>query len=189
MKTPNFDMMEPWAVSRAWNAWEKSDVGGIMILVGHHERGDVLEANIEAFLDRGIYEAALFECYTHGPHYSPDSWRNLIGLADRAKLLAQGDALPTKPITVYRGISHSGHKEWIRGLSWTTNPNTAAWFATRKPRPGRFPAVYSILARPKDILLMTNVRAEEDVALAFWKGGHVKRLIPMPRSIKPQHAK
>ena len=160
-----------------------------MILVGHQERGDVLEANIIAFLDRGIYEAALFECYTHGPRYTPDSWRNLISLADRAKLLAQGDALPTKPITVYRGIADCGHCEWIRGLSWTTNPNTAAWFAKRYTRPERTPAVYSIRARPENILLVTNCRAEQEVVLSVWDCGPVKRLDPMPRSIKPQHAK
>lgn len=185
MTAPNFDCIHPLLASQAWEFWEDGDASGIMMLVGHQQKGELLLANIRPFLNRGIYEAALFESYIHGPHYLPAHWRHLFSFADRARLQAQGDPLPASPITVYRGVSDRKHRSWIKGMSWTTNPHTAAWFAMRFTSPEKTPAVYSIVAKPGDILLMTNNRNEEEVILAVWQCGRAKRLEAMPESVKP----
>jgi len=110
-------------------------------------------------------------------------WKSFFSFADLQKLRALGEPLPKRRITVYRGVTCS--KFGYRGISWTTNPNTAAWFASRYSVAGGDPAVYSLLVRPDQILYMTNARNEEEVVIEVWSCGRAKRLLPMPPSIKP----
>lgn len=182
IKLPDFSSMR-CLQGRAWKAWLARDAAKIMYLVGHEERGQLLSNNIESFLSVGIYEQALPITFTHGPHLKLVQWKKFFSLADRQKLRALGDPIPDSPITIYRGVTCSrfGH----RGLSWTRNPNTAAWFALRHPEASRNPVVYSLLVKPDQIIFMTNDRNEEEVVIEVWRCGKEKRLHPMPRSIKP----
>jgi|GEM_PF-6754476 len=182
---PNFSAIPPELVNQAWKAWEAGDAFVLMMLTGNQHRGRLLFDNLHSFKAAGIYEAALFNAYTHGPHLRPRDWQFLFTLADREKLATCGDPLPSNPIEVYRGVSDRRHRKWIRGLSWTTNPNTAAWFAIRHARPYAVPAVYSLRVKPEEILCITNDREEEEVMVAAWDCGRMKRLEPMPESIKP----
>ena len=182
IKLPNFRILR-FLQGKAWKAWLARDADLIMSLVDHEERGRLLKDNILAFLSVGIYEAALHKTFIHGPHLKNTEWKSFFSFADLQKLRALGEPLPEKRITVYRGVSSSkfGH----RGISWTTNPNTAAWFASRHSVAGGDPAVYSLLVRPDQILYITNARNEEEVVIEVWRCGRAKRLLPMPPSIKP----
>ena len=182
IKLPNFRSLR-CLQGRAWKAWLARDSDLIMSLVGHEERGRLLKDNIIAFLSVGIYEAALHKTFIHGPHLKTVEWKSFFSFADLQKLRAFGDPLPKRQITVYRGVTCSkfGH----RGMSWTTNPNTAAWFASRYPVAGGKPVVYSLLVRPDQIIYMTNARNEEEVVVEVWSCGRSKRMLPMPQSIKP----
>lgn len=182
---PNFSAIPPELIGMAWEAWEAGDIFGIMCLAGHADRGQLVMDNISPFCERGLYEAALFQAYTHGPHLHPDMWRFLFSFADRERLLKTGDSIPVEPLTVYRGVSCASHRRWIRGMSWTTNKNTAAWFALRWQREGQAPAVYSLYIKPEDVFFMTNERSEAEAVVAAWQCGRVKRLEPMPEAINP----
>jgi hypothetical protein len=70
-------------------------------------------------------------------------------------------------------------------MSWTTNPNTAAWFATRFASAEHDPAVYSLRVNPEHILHITNERAEEEVVVDVWKCGRMKQMSKIPESVKP----
>lgn len=186
IKLPNFASMR-CLQGRAWKAWLARDADLIMSLVDNQERGQLLIDNIASFLSVGIYEAALHKTFIHGPHLKAADWKALFSFADMQKLRALGEPLPEGQITIYRGVTCSkfGH----RGMSWTENPNTAAWFASRYPGAGRKPAVYSLLVRPDQIIYMTNARNEEEVVIEVWRCGKAKRLFPMPQSIKPADGK
>lgn len=186
---PDFSAIDPVLIKQAWEAWGEGDISGIMILAGHQQRGQLVMDNIKPFQERGFYEKALYEAYTHGPHYHPRQWQFLFSFADREKLLATGDSIPTKPLTVYRGVSCSSRRLWIRGLSWTTNPGTAAWFASRHQRPGDSPAVYSLRIKPEDVFFMTNERSEQEAVVDAWQCGRMKRLEALPVIVNPATAR
>jgi hypothetical protein len=177
-------MIHPNLVQLAWEAWEKRDAFGIIMKVGHQDRGKLLIANISQFLKAGIYEAALFEAYIHGPYLHQSRWKQLFAFADREKLSILGEPIPTEEILVFRGVK-SDCRHSVSGVSWTKNPNTAAWFALRNARPGDKPAVYSLRVKPKEIFFITNERAEEEVMVSAWNIRRMKRLDPMPDPVKP----
>jgi hypothetical protein len=186
MNEPDFAAVPPVFLEAAWEEWNNGDVGGLLCLVGHNERGRLLMDNLQAFKNRGIYEEVLFETYTHGPCFPISQWRFLFMRADRKKLRTHGDCIPTESITVYRGVTHHGHKRWIRGVSWTTNKGTAAWFANRHATPAHSPAVYSLRVSPEAVLFSWNGRKEEEVAVAAWECGRMKRMDTMPEAVKPE---
>lgn len=185
---PNFSAVPHVLHDLAWEAWEAGDISRIMGLTGHEHRGRLLCDNLDAFKSAGGYEAALYYAFTHGPTMRPKHWQYLFSLADRKKLIACGDPIPPTPIEVYRGVSDCRLRSWIRGMSWTRDPKIAAWFATsfatRTILPlGAIPAVYSLRVNPEQILCITNERSEEEVIVAAWECGRMKRLDIMPESI------
>lgn len=184
---PNFSHIPRSLHSLAKERWRNKDSSGLLSLAPHQNRGELLIDNLEQLISRGMYEEALYATYTHGPHFDTQFWRFLFEKADRKKLAAFGEPIPNKPIKVYRGISDAMHLKWIRGLSWSLNPNLAAWFATRYARRGK-PAVFSLLVDPQSILMITNDRREEEVIVATWKCGTAKRVIPMPEARNDQAA-
>lgn len=183
--TPDFSSIPPNLHELAEERWNRGDASGLFNLAPHKSRGYLLLANVELLKQRGMYEQNLYGTYIHGPHLSPGRWRRLFEAADRSKLAALGEALPDKPVTVYRGVSDAKHREWRRGLSWTLEPRVAAWFATRHAGQGE-PAVYSLRVEPESILVVTNERSEAEVVVAIWECGRTKRVIPMPEPRKPR---
>ena len=185
MNQPNFTIVPPELVEQAHDAWSRRDATGLFILVGHQQRGRLLFDNLHGLKKRGMFETALFDSYIHGPHMHPSDWKFLFGFSNRKKLASCGDPIPKGPILVYRGISHTGHRKFIRGLSWTTNPHTASWFAGRYSTAEKTPAVYSLPVTGKDVFFMTNERSEQEVVINPWRMDGLKRLPEMPVAIKP----
>jgi hypothetical protein len=78
--------------------------------------------------------------------------------------------LPTEPLTVYRGVGGDAHfLSGKYGLSWTTDPNVAHWFANRFAilhGPG---AVYTAEVEPKHVLGMFNGCQESEVVVDPWR--------------------
>ena len=98
----------------------------------------------------------------------------LFAIADRAKLRAAGDALPsTGPFTLYRGVAGIGRARRIRGWSWTASLPIAQWFATRSFHLGApKPAVYTITIEEPNILVYSNERTENEF------------IVRVPRTVK-----
>lgn len=187
MTEPNFRAIPPVLHTQARQAWESKDAFALFMLASHDSRGNLLHDNLRGLKQRGMYERAVYDTYVHGPHYEPDRWRFYFGYGDREKLRACGDSHPSEPITVYRGVRMSRKRLWIRGLSWTTNPGIAAWFATRFAKPEDDPAVYSVTVDPSAVFFMTNERSEEEAVIEP-RGLPMKRLAKMPEPYRaPDH--
>jgi hypothetical protein len=179
---PDFSAIPPTLHSLAQECWGNGDAFGLISLAAHYNRGRLLIANVKQLIRRGMYEEGLLSTYTHGPRFSPQQWRTLFEKADRNKLVSLGEPLPTEPITVYRGISDTKHRRWRRGLSWTLDPNVAAWFATRLGSHGN-PAVFSLAVDPGSIFTITDERGEQEVVVAIWECARTKleKTMPEPR--------
>ena len=184
-----------------------------MGLIDSSKSASFLEDNAISFLRRGIYEAALFEAMTSGCHCLPERWNDLVFFADREKLRLVGDPIPTKPVTVYRGVAccsgvvdtsgnvYYGEEEpddvdiaydlgdFVEGYSWTLNKHTAAWFSDRLPNrtenlPGRG-TVFYVRIKPEDILFCTNHRGEEEVVVDIHNLGCLRFFKKTPKPIFP----
>jgi hypothetical protein len=177
---PNLSQIPPSMQKAAIQAFNDGKADELMMLLDSHQRGEFLFGNLEVLKARGMFEAALFETYVHGPHYAPDVWRLLFNEADRAKLASFGDPLPTSAITLFRGVRCRRHRKFIRALSWTTDKHMAAWFATRFATKDDDPAVYSLKVSPSHIFLMTNDRSEREAVIASWECGRLRRLPVIP---------
>jgi hypothetical protein len=84
------------------------------------------------------YEVALLEAYigrrTNYAKWSLADLQSCFTIADRGRLRDAGDPLPgSGPFTLYRGVAGHGRMRRLRGLSWTSSLERAAWFATRFP--------------------------------------------------------
>ena len=82
------------------------------------------------------------------------------------KILAKADCdlscLP-QSFTIWRGVSGVAAKKAAKGLSWTTDRDTACFFACRLPSPKRYPVVLRADVRRRDIVFATNSRDENEV--------------------------
>jgi hypothetical protein len=184
MKEPDLSLFDPCFGDSPREAWEARDWAALHMLLNQNDRATFVRDNVRPLKDAGMFESMLFEAYLHGPHMPPMNWAMLFSHADFTTPDERWTK-PAEPITVFRGIAHDRHRKWIRGLSWTTNPATAAWFALRFSAPGRTPAVYSLTADPMHVYFTTNQRGEEEAVIAAWNAGKLKRLDPMPPPVKP----
>lgn len=170
---------------------------------GNHEYLDFFINNIDIFRHRAFYEEGLFRALTMvsmqetSTNYSVDLILFLLNQADRDKLRACGDVLPTEhPIEVFRGITNSKNTRSIRRPFWTLKPETAAWFAAvcgrrdhffpRADTPATTPAVFRMMAPPEAIYFYTNRRGENEVVLDPRLCGPAKRLAILPTPIQPK---
>jgi hypothetical protein len=161
------------------------NVEGFLGLVGHRERGELLAANRGLLQAMGLFERGLVATYIHGPHWPSRTWLEMFAACDRSKLEACGDSpRPTAPLTLFRGMRHAGHRGWIRGLSWTTSPQIAAWFALRFATDQDSPAVYRLTVPPERILFLTNERQEEEVIIDARGIPGLSRLKELPEPIR-----
>jgi len=213
---PNFDMIKSTFLHRAYEAYAIKDAARIMILIDSKKHASFLEDNIHSFLDIGIYEEALFIAMIGGCHCHPECWSDLIAYADLEKLRSIGDPIPTKPVTVYRGVAYidgvvdrsgkiycDGDEEldelgdtcelgdFLWGYSWTLNKHTAAWFSNRLPNRTKNlsgkGAVFYAKIKPEDILFYSNRRGEEEVVVDKFKlPDYLRALKVMPEPIKPK---
>ncbi len=108
-----------------------------------------------------MFERALLVAFistrTNNAGWSLDDLDLLFKTADRDKLRAAGDSLPSAgPFTVYRGVAGDDPFRKEPGYSWTASPGLAAWFATRS-------LLYGIELHDPAVLV-TEVSADEVLA-------------------------
>jgi hypothetical protein len=70
----------------------------------------------------------------------------------------------------------------VHGLSWTSDPNTAAWFARRYVNL-EDPAVYKVKVYNEEIYARISDRGEKEYVV--YPGKKPRRLKVMPKPIKP----
>jgi hypothetical protein len=126
--------------------------------------------NVSVLRNFGIYEDALLRAFTFTPSligvFPPRLVRYLFDIADRAKLRAVGDPRPGPgPFTLYRGVASGRYHE--RGLSWTSDPEVASWFAAmhgKRPSNRRrgAPRIVTCSFDEPEILCFTNRRVLDD---------------------------
>ncbi len=113
---------------------------------------DIVRANIDALINRGIYEEVLILAFTGCNRRIPlPVVAELFGRADRDRLRNSGEPLPGQgPWTVYRGIAGDGEGRNTGGFSWTDSLNQACWFAIR----GHYsePEILTATVRIEDVL-------------------------------------
>ena len=183
MARPSFELagFAPWALPHALEALDAGDALGFMTLVDNQYGLQLVNMNRGALTSRGIYEAALVHaltgCRTNN-HQAYPLIRRLLNYADKARLRAAGDPIPTPgPFTLYRGVAGKGAARCIRGYSWTADPERAQWFADRSGPLGLAdPAVMRAIVPTRHILFCSNERSESEFFLDLPAGFPVERL-------------
>ncbi len=122
-------------------AVEALEAGDVLGYLGKAAGGntwwlDIVAQNATALRERGLYEEALLHAWSstrmNHAHQSLYLIRWLFSLADPTKLRALGDPLPGPgPFILYRGVAGVGARRRVRGVSWTSSPDCACWFARR----------------------------------------------------------
>ena len=112
-----------------------------------------------------VWSSAEFPALTLGT----EMWTILF---EAAGFVTDGPSLPDGPIRMYRGAS----PKTARGMSWTVDPDRAAWFANRLRNLGYDGRVWTALAPAAAILgfvgFRDHDRGEEEVILnvdAYWE--------------------
>jgi len=193
---PNFDQISICKRSQAYIAFAKKDAKTIMKITDLDKRALLLLDNINCFHVAGIYEEALHAAMIGSSRYTPEAWYELLSWCDIDKLRATGDALPTKPITVYRGVvryddieNYIKWEEFVIAQSWTRNKHIASWFANwnckRSNNPPSRALVYSTKVNPENIILCTNDRLEEEVVIDKESMSNFKLLKKTPVPFHP----
>lgn len=164
----DLSMIEPVCRPAAREAFEAND--GTGFADSGYSRGATLAivaVNRLPLQKHGIYETALIAGYCgskRNHHEWPtDRLKALFDQADRERLLAAGDPLPTATgsFTIYRGV-YGGQPRRVRGFSWTLDLAVAAWFACA----GEDPAIYSASVQPHEIYCYRSGRDEHEI-IAF----------------------
>ena len=171
----------PWAQERAQAALQAGDAGGLLLLESNERGLELVNLNRAALQSRGIYEAAIVVALTAtrtNNHRAYPLIRNLLAHADRKRLRAAGDPIPTPgPFTLYRGVAGKGSARRIRGYSWTANLERAQWFASRADRFGLAdPAVMRAVVPTRYVLFCSNDRSESEFFVDLPPGFPVERV-------------
>lgn len=180
---PNFRRVPPADLDQAAAYWNAGRYASALVLVPRDDRAAFLMDNLIVLQDAGAYEQALFLTYCHGARQSTGVWKHFVGLASREKLRACGGPVPAEPVRIFRGAESSKVNCLRRGVSWTTNPNTAAWFATRGKAP--HPVVYATTLKTEWVIFTRQDRQEEEIVVAGWEIGRVEALKELPVPIRP----
>jgi hypothetical protein len=149
----------------------------------------LVQVNALWLLRRGIYEQTLLHAMsdtrTNHRRVSMEWFRNLFFIADKSKLLAAGDPLPSSgPFTLYRGVAGRGRARRVRGVSWTGNIENAIWYAKRfqggdEPDPELAdPAVFKVVVEAKHVMarLDASYRNEDEYLVLLPKETKVVRM-------------
>ncbi|MGD9890694.1 MAG: hypothetical protein AB7R89_29630 [Dehalococcoidia bacterium] len=93
---------------------------------------------------------------------SIEGTRRLVRLFRAADFVTDtpGTERPVEPITIYRGAGLRSK----RGLSWTTDRDTAVWFATRWDAADRY--VFTTTIAPRHVLGIFHDRQEREVVIS-----------------------
>lgn len=149
-------------------AFDRGIFDDAFMYLGHVRRIYVLHNHSGPLISRGIYEKWLVDAYTHKPFDQElNVWRSILEKADRAKLRDCGEKMPSGEFHVlYRGTNDSSREINQQGMSWTSNPQTAAWFALKfNERKQISPAVYRMVVPATSVYFYTNERGEEEFVI------------------------
>ena len=163
-------------IEKAEQYREEGDIVSILFTMHWSYTLDFVNYNRLILKDCDLYEEALLTAYTCAKiNWSDMSLQDLnlmFSLADRNKLLSSGDPLPdNEPFIIYRGVSGTGSKRRVRGISWTSSFDRAKWFATRFPDQAN-PAVFQLSVLKDDIYAYSNAVSEEEFLIDV--GEHLK---------------
>jgi len=149
-----------------------------------------INQNIHQLKAKGIYEAAMLNAWTS----VKDTWLfyfdfheilEMFKIVDRDKMINAGDSIPDQTeFTLYRGVSGTGAARNKLGLSWTSSPNIAAWYALRYAYLDD-PAVFTMNATLDDILVYSNDRYDQTYLVMPSTDHKIARLKTMPDILKP----
>lgn len=92
---------------------------------------------------------------------------------------------PDIGLTLWRGVQS---KRYVRGLSWTTDPGKAEWFARRWQGREKDAYVYEMSVRPEQLLARFTGRGESEYVVDTSKRCEPKlvaTLAPKPREVTP----
>lgn len=124
---------------------------------------------VQHYLSPQDYAKMLAECWIReeqpnmNPSITKTELTNMFKRADKKFLMSEREYkkwqdLPEK-LTIYRGVTEYNGKN-IRALSWTTNYDTAKWFAGRYGEKGK---VYQAEIDKKHILAYIDQRWESEI--------------------------
>jgi hypothetical protein len=170
--------------------WEKGRDENILSLMSNEVALIFVGNNIHRLIARGTYEQCLIDAYsgirTNFSNWNTNYIEHLFLVADRDKLLKAGDPLPGgEEFKLYRGVAGNKNQRRIRGISWTSDPNCAAWFAQRYVDCGiGDPAVYEVEIFKGDIYAYINGRNEHEFLIVPEPKMKIRKL-----KILPDHRK
>jgi hypothetical protein len=174
----NFDHCHYQFRTQMADAFLRRDAGGFVFAAGDNTKELALVAdNAYQLIAAGMYEQCLVHAWT-GTRTNHRRWPwmhllTLIAMADRAKLLASGQALPSgDKFVLYRGVAGKRSDRRTRGFSWTDDADRAAWFAKRFNLES--PAVYQMTVQRKEVYFYDNSREESEFVI--WPTGRLHRL-------------
>lgn len=181
--------------SKAMEAWRHGDAATLAGLIG--EAWLFFHVHWRQLRATNMYESLLHVIYNgwcKRANTTPYSWKRFLYKANRDRLRKLGGAIPDKPITVYRGVMDYDMREFVRGTSWTSNPQTAACYACGYAQDETYallisgsyhhaPAVYRLTVEPENIFYVKYLDGELEIEVDIWKCGSVMRLRNMPSAI------
>jgi hypothetical protein len=135
----------------------------ITVLFSNPEKIPFIFSNQTILKELGVYESNLLWAWLHG-HTGSIALKTATRMfqsADRKKLLACGDPLPTETLNeggkydLYRGVGFGNRRN---GFSWTNDCAVAARFVRKFERG----CIMTTRVEPKDILCYTNARQEKE---------------------------
>ena len=188
MLAPNLRLIHPLLWQRARDLLEGRSAHDFLDLVPAMRRIELVSDNLAVLRRLGIYEEALIVAWTAPErslrHVPPSRLRKLIRVADRWKLRAAGMPLPGRgPYVLFRGVAGEPKVRRERGISWTSKPEIAAWFARRSPDL-KDPAVYQVTVEKKYVLAYWNERDEDEYIVDLPRTLTLQRLPWGPTELK-----
>ena len=149
------------------NAYSQEEVADFICKNGKH--GDV--KYVQHYLSPQDYAKTLAECWVRdeqpniNPNFTKTELTSMFRRADKKFLMSEAgykkwQELPEK-VTAYRGVTEYNGKN-VRVLSWTTNYETAKWFAGRFEEQGK---IYQAEIDKKHIFAYIDQRGESELII------------------------
>lgn len=143
------------------------DIPSFMMVAGGHRHLAVVIDRVQELKRAGVLEKALIHGWTshNTTHkgFQEGLLKMLWKLCDKKVVDGLRTMQVELPTTVYRGVYGVGRKRRIKDLSWTLDPNIAAWFATRFGKED--PRVFSTVVDAENFLFATDERNEKEVVM------------------------
>ena len=158
----------PWAAEYVEPAFagDVDAAGNLVVALSNAERGAVALFMWRAKVPVDAFREYFSNAWDHDHRYVIEAaqTRRRLGFMFRYASFTLPAELPDM-VTVWRGTSHLPFKEAKRGYSWTTDRDTACWFAMRFAATNGSPLVITADIAKRDIALFHNERKESEAVL------------------------